>query len=208
MDRIAVYCGAVRVRDTLRDGEFVVVTVTPVWRGVSGPLATTLTAFALVWATASTWSWPKNHAALLSVLVVAPCAVVLGGRLWRWRSHKIVVTSQRIIQFGGVARRRMSSVELIDVDVSHTNQRWFERLTRRGYVVVETPSGAFVLERVRRPDALARVIDHQRQQVDRYAELRLDRADELSAALEAGLLTNEEYDQRWRRLFGPSGPRL
>ena len=102
----------------------------------------------------------------------------------------------------------MSSVELIDVDVSHTNQRWFERLTRRGYVVVETPSGAFVLERVRRPDALARVIDHQRQQVDRYAELRLDRADELSAALEAGLLTNEEYDQRWRRLFGPSGPRL
>ena len=195
------------VRDALREGEFIVVAVTPISRGVTAPLVGTLLAVATLWATAATWSWPQQHAALLAVLFVAPCAAVLSGRLWRWRSHKIVVTSQRIIQFGGVARRRMSSVELIDVDVSHTDQRWFERLSRRGVVVVDTPAGAFVLERVRRPDALARVIDHQRQQLNRYAEAHLERAAELSDALEKGLLTNDEYDQRWRHLFGPDSPR-
>ena len=115
-----------------------------------------------------------------------------------------MVTNQRIIQMGGVARRRLSAIELIDVDVTHTDQRWFERLSRRGFVVVQTMGGAYVLERVRRPDSLARVIDHQRQQLNRVDEVRLDRAEELSNALAAGLLTTDEYDQRWRHLFGPT----
>ena len=180
------------------------VAVTPISRGVASPVAATLIAVAALWATTSTWAWPRAHAAIIAVIVVGPCAVVLGGRLWRWRSHKIMVTNQRIIQMGGVARRRLSAIELIDVDVTHTDQRWFERLSRRGFVVVQTMGGAYVLERVRRPDSLARVIDHQRQQLNRVDEVRLDRAEELSNALAAGLLTTDEYDQRWRHLFGPT----
>ena len=207
MSAKSVYCLVVRVNEALRDDEFVVVSVTPISRGVTGPLVATLLAVASLWASAATWSWAQQHSALLAVLFVAPCAAVLSGRLWRWRSHKILVTSQRIVQFGGVARRRLSSVELIDVRASHTDQRWFERLLHRGVVMVDTAAGAFVRERIRRPDALARVIDHQRQQLNRYAEVQLDRAAELSMALENGLLTSDEYDRQWRHLFGPQNPR-
>lgn len=181
--------------------------VTPISRGLIGPSVTSLVVIAAIWASAATWTWADQNAAALSIVLVGPCGVVLGGRLWRWRSHKIVVTNQRIIQYGGVARRHSSGIDLIDVTVTRTDQRWFERLTRRGAVIVETPAGSFVLERVRRPDSLARVIDHQRVQLRRVDEIRLDRAQELSDALAAGLLSNDEYDRRWRHLFGPESPR-
>ncbi len=180
--------------------------VTPVARGVLGPLIVTAAALTGLVLIANTWSWPRHHAVLLSLVVIIPAAV-LGGRLLRWQSHKIVVTSQRIIERGGVLRRRLVSFELIDIHATHLDQRLLERMARRGFVVLEMGGGTVVLERVRRPDALLRVIDHQRQQLDRRSEVQLARADELSEALEAGLLTNEEYDQRWRHLFGPGDPR-
>ena len=180
--------------------------MTPVSRGVVGPLLMSVLVAAAVTVSAYTWSWAYRYAALLSALLVGPCAIVLGGRIWRWRSQKVVVTSQHIIQHAGVALRHRSSVELVDVSATHIEQRWFERLARRGHVTLETGAGSIVLDRVRRPDALWRVIDRQRQLLERRHE-QSDRADELTRALEDGLLTNEEYDRRWRHLFGPDGPR-
>lgn len=199
--------GLVSRRQQLREGEFVVVAITPISRGVVGPLAATVVTVGALWAAAATWQWAHHNVAWLSVVLVFPLATVLGGRLWRWRSRKILVTSQRIAFSSGVTRRHTSSLELIDVVATHVDQRWYERVARRGVVLVETPAGTFVTERVRRPDALCRIVDHQRQQLNRYAEVHLDRASELSDALEAGLLSNEEYDVRWRHLFGPDSPR-
>jgi hypothetical protein len=169
-------------------------------------LSATVIVLGGVLAVAATWSWPHQHVRWLSLLVILPAAV-LGGRIWRWRSHRIVVTSQRIIEQSGVLRHHRGSFELIDVHTTHFEQRLTDRLSRRGFVILETDASVVVLERVRRPDALLRVIDHQRQLLDRRSEGQLERADELSAALEAGLLTNDEYDERWRHLFGRDSPR-
>jgi uncharacterized membrane protein YdbT with pleckstrin-like domain len=194
-------------RQKLREGEFVVVSITPISRGVALPFTITLVVIGSIWAAASTWQWPRHNAGWIAGITIVPCAVVLAGRVWRWRSRKILVTSQRVALSSGVARKRTSSLELIDVATTHVDQRWFERVMRRGVVIIDTPMGSFVTDRVRRPDALCRIIDHQRQQIDRYAAVHLDRAAELSEALEAGLLSDEEYDQRWRHLFGPDSPR-
>jgi uncharacterized membrane protein YdbT with pleckstrin-like domain len=191
----------------LREGEYVVVSVTPVAERVMVPLVATVAAIAAVLAAASTWQWAKDQALWLALFLVLPCAIVLGGRVWRWRSRKIVVTNQRVLVSSGVSQRRRRAVELMDVTSSTLDQRWYERLTRRGYVVLETLSGEFTLDRVRRPDALWRVIDHQHHQLDRRDRARLDRADELSRDRELGKLSDEEYDERWRHLFGPGGSR-
>jgi uncharacterized membrane protein YdbT with pleckstrin-like domain len=191
----------------LREGEYVVVSVNPIARGLTGPAIATLVAIAAVLAAASVWTWARDQAVWLSLVFIAPCAAVLGGRIWRWRSHKIVVTNQRVIVTSGVAHRHARSVDLIDVVSSSVDQRWHERLTRRGYVILDTPSGPFALERVRRPDALWRIIDHQRHQLDRRDQNRLERADELSQARDSGLLSDDEYDERWRHLFGPGDSR-
>jgi hypothetical protein len=86
-------------------------------------------------------------------------------------------------------------------------QRWWERVLRRGVVFVETQQGAVFLGRVRHPEALARVIDRQRTRRDDVAQQQLNEGDRLSEALSQGLLTDDEYDERWRHLFGPDGPR-
>jgi Bacterial PH domain len=187
----------------LRDGESVVVQVTPLPRGLVPPLIATVAAFAAVVTVATTWSWAGAHALTIALLVVGPCAVVLGMRTWGWRSHKIVVTTERVMTTGGVSNRRQQSVDLLDVVGIIVDQRWHERVMRRGRVVLETVVGRVPLERVRRPDSLWRVIDHQRRQMDRTAVNRPDEAERARRAFEAGEMDQGDHDTRWRHLFGP-----
>jgi len=201
------YAVGVGTMKELRDGEYRVVAITPIARGVAVPLLITLVAIAIVVVASNTWHWVGVHSTIIAAVLVGPCALILGGRLWRWRSHKIIVTNQRVLVVGGVANRRQRAIELIDVVSVGVDQRWHERIARRGHVIVETTTGVVVLERVRRPDALWRVIDHQRQQIDRRDRARLDHADELSRALDAGDISGEEYEERWRHLFGPDSAR-
>jgi hypothetical protein len=196
----------VSIRRGLREGEVVVVSVTPVPRGLAGPVIVTAVVIGAVVAAAALWTWPHEHVRWLSLLVIPP-AVVLGGRLARWRSHKIVVTNQRIIEVGGVLTRHRGSFELHNVHTTHFEQRLTDRFARRGIVVLQTETTTVVLERVRHPDALVRVIDHQRHLLDRTSATQLDRADELSDALDAGLLSDDDYDERWWHLFGRGHPR-
>jgi hypothetical protein len=107
----------------------------------------------------------------------------------------------------GVTKKRVTAVELGDIVAVSIAQQLLERLSRRGVVVLHLGSGSIALDRTRRPDALRRVIDHQRSLLDRVALRRLDEADHLRQALDDGLLSDDEYDQRWRHLFGPEGPR-
>jgi hypothetical protein len=83
-------------------------------------------------------------------------------RAWRWRSHKVHVTNERIVQEGGVLRHYRSSIELPDVIATRVDQRVSERLTRRGLLVLETAAGPIVVGKVRHPGALCRLIDAER----------------------------------------------
>jgi uncharacterized membrane protein YdbT with pleckstrin-like domain len=82
--------------------------------------------------------------------------------MWRWRSHKVHVTNDRVIIEGGVLRHQRTSVELRDVLATRVVQRLGERLTRRGFVFLETALGPMVVGQVRHPGALCRLIDAER----------------------------------------------
>ncbi len=185
----------------LQPGESVVVRVTARPKGLVGPTAICLAGVIALALAAHHWTGVR-HAALWISLALVPPFVVVMGRLGRWRSHKIVVSTQRVIASAGVARRHRASLPLRDILAVHVEQSLFDRVTRRGIVVLETPHESFSLDRVRRPDALARVIDFQRTQIPLAYDNTPSDADELDEARDIGLASDDEYDERWRHLFG------
>ncbi|HET9090542.1 MAG TPA: PH domain-containing protein [Acidimicrobiales bacterium] len=147
---------------TVRDGEARVVSVTPVGRGLARPLLALVTAIVLVDYGAAHYSSVHAHRLLLGALLVGPSALLVITRVWQWRSHKIHVTSQRIVIEGGAVRHYLHSIEFMDVLATRVEQRVGERLSRRGELFVETLAGSMYVGRVRHPAALARLIDRER----------------------------------------------
>ena len=131
-----------------REGEVRVISVTPVSRGVIRPFLLTVTTLALdcrggvallLGHRAEDW--------LVVVLVLAVRAVTLT-RTWRWRSHKVHVTNERMIIEGGVLRHYRTSIELRDVLGTRVDQRVSERFTRRGFVTSRRGGLSFPLGHV------------------------------------------------------------
>ena len=139
-----------------------VVEVTPVARGVAGPLLLVVSWSLAMEYGARHYSSVHRFDSLLLGLVVIPGVVVLVTRTWRWRSHKVHVTSKRIVVEGGVVQHFRSAIDLRDVLATRVEQRWGERLLRRGSVVIDTPAGVVRVGRLRHPGALCRLIDAQR----------------------------------------------
>lgn len=150
-------------RDLLREGEIRIISVTPVSRGVLRPTLVTITTIALIIDGATRYHFVHQVESWLLLIFVGPVAVVTLTRAWRWRSHKVHVTNDRVIIEGGVVRHQRTSIELRDVLATRVEQRVSERLTRRGFVTLETLAGPVVIGFVRHPSALARLIDAERR---------------------------------------------
>ena len=146
-----------------RHDEEHVISVTPVGRGLWAPALATVIAGVLVWLAVGHVHTFNEYKVPLAVVLVVPCLGVLFTRTWRWRSHKIHLTSQRIIVEGGVLQHTRSEVELHALVKTVVNQRLKDRLARRGLIVVETPAGSLTLGVVRHPAALSRLIDNERR---------------------------------------------
>ena len=150
-------------RDLWREGEIRIISVTPVSRGVLRPTLVSITTIALIIEGASRYHFVHQVENWLLLIVVGPLVVVTLTRTWRWRSHKVHVTNDRVIIEGGVMRHQRSSIELRDVLATRVEQRVSERLTRRGFVTLETLGGPVVIGYVRHPSALSRLIDAERR---------------------------------------------
>ncbi|MDE3064591.1 MAG: PH domain-containing protein [Acidobacteriota bacterium] len=181
-------------RPTWRQDEVRIVSVTPVSRGVAAPSVVAVVMAALVVAGAHYWSWLHRERGWALLVLVVPSLVVVATRTWRWRSHKVHVTSQRIISEGGVARRYRQSVELGDVHLVRVEQGLRDRIIRRGTIFLETAAGTIPLGRVRHPAALVRLIEGERAgtATDRPP---LDTVFEYEDPASRGF----EPDPRWRR---------
>jgi hypothetical protein len=149
-------------RDLWREGEVRVISVTPVSRGVLRPTLLTITTLALIVEAGARYVFIHRAEDWLIFFFVLPLAVVTLTRVWRWRSHKVHVTSDRVIVEGGVLRHQRSSVEMRDIVSAHVDQRLRERFTRRGFVYLDTVVGPIPVGLVRHPGALCRVIDAER----------------------------------------------
>ncbi len=136
--------------------------MTPIARGVWGPMIVTIVAVVIVQVASHYLAVARTHHALLALVLVGPCLVLTATRVWRWRSHKIHVTSAQVIVEGGVLHHYSVAYDLRDVVAMRTEQRVYERLTQRGLVILEMAAGPIPVGRVRHPKALSRVIDHER----------------------------------------------
>jgi len=156
-------------RDLIREGEVRVISVTPVSRGVLRPFLVTLTTIALIVESASRYALVHRFEDWLILVLVGPLGLVTLTRIWRWRSHKVHVTNDRVIIEGGVLRHQRTSIEMRDVLATRVDQRVSERLTRRGYVYLETSAGPLAVGFVRHPAALCRLIDAERREGETYS---------------------------------------
>ncbi len=145
-----------------RYGEERVISITPVARGLVVPALATVLAVTL--AQLGTSHVHLLHTARTAVwlVLVVPCVFVLATRTWRWRSHKVYVTNQRVIMKGGALQQHRGEVELREVRSTRVDQRVRERLARRGVVILETRDTTMSLGVVRHPSALCRLIDRER----------------------------------------------
>jgi len=146
----------------LRDGEMKIISVTPVARGTVRPCLAGIVLLSLVIFAAKHVLFIHQHEMLFSLILAGPFAVVALTRTWRWRSHKVHVTNERIVVEGGVLHHQRSTVDLRDVVALRVDQRVSERLTKRGVVVLETNGGSIVIGKLRHPGALVRLIDAER----------------------------------------------
>jgi membrane protein YdbS with pleckstrin-like domain len=150
----------------LRDGEVKIISVTPVARGTVRPCVLGIIMLGLTIFGAKHVHLIHEHEMLLGLILAGPFALVALTRTWRWRSHKVHVTNERIVVEGGVLHHQRSAVDLRDVVALRVDQRVSERLTRRGVVVLETNGGSMMIGKLRHPGALVRLIDAERANAD------------------------------------------
>lgn len=149
-------------RFALRENEHRIISVTPVVSGLFRPLLSLATSLVFVDLMVTHIHSLSSREGLLLFIFAGPCAFVVGTRTWKWRSHKLHVTNQRVIAEGGVATRFTNAVELRDVLGTRIEQSFLERSLRRGEVVLDTASGPFYSGLVNHPAALCRLIDSER----------------------------------------------
>lgn len=156
------YAGDVQRRFVVRDGEERIVSVTPVSRGVLRPVVLVLALAATVRYLVDTVHGVAHYQLVIVLVVVGPTVLVVATRIWRWRSHKIHITSHRVVVEGGVARHIRTGIDLRDVIAVRAVQGLGGRITARGEVVLETAAGPWTVGRVRHPAALVRLIEGER----------------------------------------------
>jgi len=150
-------------RRLLTEGEVLVADVHPHWSFLGWipvlvvlPVAA-LVAVAVIWPTAPVAvGW-----ALVGVLLLG--IAWLAGRVARWRSTQLVVTSSRVVQRSGVLGRRGVEVRLSRINEISYHQSILERLTGQGrlYLDVGGDRGVVAFNHVPHPSALAAVLHEQ-----------------------------------------------
>ncbi len=82
------------------------ISVTPVSRGVIRPFLLTVTTLALIVEGAARYSYVHRFEEVAHGAFRPSVGAVTLTRTWKWRSHKIHVTNERIIVEGGVMRHQ------------------------------------------------------------------------------------------------------
>jgi membrane protein YdbS with pleckstrin-like domain len=149
-------------RRALADDEEVLVDVRPHWVFFFGPAF--LSAVAAAVAVAVVVKFPKapvGVAGVLAVMVGLPVLWLIGRGL-RWRGISLVVTTARLIHRQGVFGQDLVQVRLLRISEVSCAQSFLDRLVGAGRLLVGiTGDEPLVVEDVRRPRALQRVINRQ-----------------------------------------------
>jgi membrane protein YdbS with pleckstrin-like domain len=144
----------------LSPGEEVLVDAHPHWIVLAAPAVVTVVAVAAAAAVAAQFSKAPTVVAWVLVAMVAVPAAWLVRRAVHRSSINLVVTTHRILLQRGILRREVTQLRMARVKEVHCTQTFGERLIGSGRLILEVgdEDGAFVVDDVRRPRALQRVI--------------------------------------------------
>ena len=150
-------------RRFLNDDEEFLVELRPHWIFFAGPLAAAVGAVAVVIAIlVAAPSTPNWLADVLWALAAIPIVWLLG-RLLRWRLYTLALTTTRILVRRGVLDRDIVQLRLQRITEINLSQKLWERALGTGRLIIDVQGedDAVVLEFVRKPGIVQRVINSQ-----------------------------------------------
>jgi hypothetical protein len=164
-------------RRQLDEGEEVLVDLRPHWVFLFGPLATTALALVAVLSLATAFTHLPVAVGVLLAVVVAVPAAWLAARAVQWWTTSLVVTDRRFVSRQGVFTPQVAEVRLDRVAEVYARQEIWQRLLGTGRLVVSLrqEAGAIVVDDVRRPKSLQRVIFRQLEHTDVDDEPEVER---------------------------------
>jgi membrane protein YdbS with pleckstrin-like domain len=149
-------------RRFLNDDEEFLVELRPHWVFFAGPLFAAGAAVAVVIAILVALSPPGWAADTLWALAAFPVLWLLG-RLLRWRGYTLALTTTRILVRRGVLDRDIGQIRLQRITEINLSQKLWERALSTGRLIVDVQGedDAIVLEFVRKPAIVQRVVNGQ-----------------------------------------------
>ncbi|HEY7948873.1 MAG TPA: PH domain-containing protein [Acidimicrobiales bacterium] len=150
-------------RKLLTDGEDVVVDLRPHWAFLGWPLVATVGAVALAVAVEAAVSSLPTGVLYVLLAAIGLTALWLAGRLLRWVTTSLVLTTMRMVERSGVFARRALEIRLDRINELSYHQSLVARLFRTGEVMVEMggETGVVTFEHVPRPAAFQSLITEQ-----------------------------------------------
>jgi membrane protein YdbS with pleckstrin-like domain len=149
-------------RKFFNDDEDLLVEMRPHWVFFAGPLSAAVAVVAGVIAILVAFSPPNWATDILLLLAAVPVLWFLG-RLLRWRTYAIVLTTTRIVVRRGVLGRNTTQIRLQRITEICISQKLWERVIATGRLLIDLQGedDAVVLEFIRKPAIVQRVINGQ-----------------------------------------------
>jgi hypothetical protein len=149
-------------RKFLNDDEELLVDMRPHWVFFAGPLFAAVAVVAGVIAIVVAFSPPNWATDILLLLAAIPVLWFLG-RLLRWRTYTLVLTTTRIVVRRGVLGRNTTQLRLQRITEICLSQKLWERFIATGRLIIDLQGedDAVVLEFIRKPAIVQRVINGQ-----------------------------------------------
>src|SRR5271168_2788476 len=150
-------------RKFLNDDEELLAELRPHWIFLFGPLFTSIGVWAalivllVLWQKAPGWT---NYPILIIALIPG---LWLLGRVVRWRSYVVALTSTRILVRQGILGRDTVQLRLQRITEVNVRQRLIERVLGTGSLIIDVQGedDSLTLEYMRRPAVVQRVINSQ-----------------------------------------------
>ncbi|HEX3795074.1 MAG TPA: PH domain-containing protein [Acidimicrobiales bacterium] len=150
-------------RKFLNDDEELLAELRPHWIFFAGPLSAAAAAIVAVVVVLVVFSKLPTAVAYILLAFAAVPTLWFVGRLLRWRNYTLALTTTRILVRKGILDRDIVQLRLQRITEINLSQQLWERILSTGRLIVDVQGedDAVVLEYVRKPAIVQRVINGQ-----------------------------------------------